>query len=220
MSIGEVRDVLAQEFPEVNVSKIRYWEDRGLVNPARSASGYRRYSTEDLCRLRYVAKSRRDSFYPLEEIRRQLDSMDAGDVIDLFSAHQPAEVQPQTPVQLRLTDADVAEEAGIPVTALIVLIETGVIAPDHSGFFKPADVETIKSVRKLYNYGLDIRQVKTIRNAAQREADVIARIAGQIRNSRSEDASVQAEEVSREMMAIILSLHTDMLKTSVRRNLG
>lgn len=159
MSIGEVRDVLAQEFPEVNVSKIRYWEDRGLVNPARSASGYRRYSTEDLCRLRYVAKSRRDSFYPLEEIRRQLDSMDAGDVIDLFSAQHPAELQQQPAVQMRLTDADVADEAGIPVTALIVFIETGIISPDHAGFFKPADVETIKSVRKLYNYGLDLSDI-------------------------------------------------------------
>ncbi len=220
MSIGEVRDVLAQEFPEVNVSKIRYWEDRGLVTPARSASGYRRYSTEDLCRLRYVAKSRRDSFYPLEEIRRQLDSMDAGDVIDLFSVQRSADTSQKPPVQTRLTDADVAEEVGIPVTALIVFIEAGVIAPDHSGFFKPADVETIRSARKLYSYGLDIRQVKTIRNAAQREADVIARIAGQIRNSRSEDASVQAEEVSREMIALILSLHTDMLKTAVRKSLS
>ena len=78
LSIGRVVDALKAEFPAISLSKVRYLESEGLVSPARTGSGYRKYSAADVERLRYVLTEQRDSFTPLSVIRGQLDALDAG----------------------------------------------------------------------------------------------------------------------------------------------
>ena len=78
LSIGRVVEELAEEFPAISLSKVRYLESEGLVNPARTGAGYRKYSAADVERLRYVLAEQRDSFTPLSVIRSQLDALDAG----------------------------------------------------------------------------------------------------------------------------------------------
>ena len=78
LSIGRVVDALKEEFPAISLSKVRYLESEGLVAPARTGSGYRKYSAADVERLRYVLTEQRDSFTPLSVIRTQLDALDAG----------------------------------------------------------------------------------------------------------------------------------------------
>ena len=78
LSIGRVVEELKGEFPAISLSKVRYLESEGLVNPARTGSGYRKYSAADVARLRYVLTQQRDSFTPLSVIRTQLDALDAG----------------------------------------------------------------------------------------------------------------------------------------------
>lgn len=78
LSIGRVVDALKDEFPAISLSKVRYLESEGLVSPARTGSGYRKYSAADVERLRYVLTEQRDSFTPLSVIRGQLDALDAG----------------------------------------------------------------------------------------------------------------------------------------------
>ena len=75
MSIGEVLRRLREEFPDVTVSKIRYLEAEGLIEPERTASGYRKFSPTDLERLRYVLAAQRDHYLPLKVIREHLDAM-------------------------------------------------------------------------------------------------------------------------------------------------
>ena len=78
LSIGRVVDALKDEFPAISLSKVRYLESEGLVSPARTGSGYRKYSAADVERLRYVLTEQRDSFTPLSVIRAQLAALDAG----------------------------------------------------------------------------------------------------------------------------------------------
>lgn len=78
MSIGVVLDQLHKEFPEVTVSKIRFLESEGLVSPQRTASGYRRFTQQDVDRLRYILTTQRDNYTPLKVIREQLEAMDSG----------------------------------------------------------------------------------------------------------------------------------------------
>ena len=77
-SIGEVLGLLLEEFPNVTISKIRFLESHGLVSPARTASGYRKFSRVDLERLRYILRMQRDHFLPLKVIRDHIDAMDRG----------------------------------------------------------------------------------------------------------------------------------------------
>ena len=73
-TIGEVVDVLSNEFSDLTISKVRYLESRGLLTPQRTASGYRKYSESDLAQLRWVLRQQREHFLPLRVIRERLSS--------------------------------------------------------------------------------------------------------------------------------------------------
>ena len=68
----------AQEFPDVTISKIRFLESEGLVQPARTPSGYRQFTAADVERLRFVLAAQRDHYLPLKVIKEQLDAADRG----------------------------------------------------------------------------------------------------------------------------------------------
>jgi DNA-binding transcriptional MerR regulator len=76
MSIGEVLAVLKPEFSDITVSKIRFLEGAGLVQPDRSASGYRKFSDDDVARLRFVLRAQRDQYLPLRVIRQRLADLE------------------------------------------------------------------------------------------------------------------------------------------------
>ena len=78
MSIGEVLGQLRGEFPDVTISKIRFLETEGLVEPQRTASGYRKFSRDDVGRLRYVLAAQRDNYLPLRVIKAHLEAIDRG----------------------------------------------------------------------------------------------------------------------------------------------
>jgi DNA-binding transcriptional MerR regulator len=72
LSIGDVLSLLRQEFPDITISKIRFLESQGLVNPERSPSGYRKFYEPDVERLRWVLRQQREHFLPLKVIRDRL----------------------------------------------------------------------------------------------------------------------------------------------------
>ena len=98
LSIGDVLTLLREEFPDVTISKIRFLESQGLVNPERSPSGYRKFYDHDVERLRWVLRQQREHFLPLKVIRDRLaaegDAALAGPVpADApFSGDRPAVV--------------------------------------------------------------------------------------------------------------------------------
>ncbi len=79
LSIGDVLTLLREEFPDVTISKIRFLESQGLVNPERSPSGYRKFYETDVERLRWVLRQQREHFLPLKVIRDRLDAGDLGE---------------------------------------------------------------------------------------------------------------------------------------------
>src|SRR5215475_3614629 len=74
MSIGEVLAQLRDDFPDITISKLRFLEAEGLVEPRRTPAGYRKYAPEDVARLRYVLAAQRDRYLPLRVIREQLEA--------------------------------------------------------------------------------------------------------------------------------------------------
>ncbi|MFL6270447.1 MAG: MerR family transcriptional regulator [Actinomycetes bacterium] len=83
MSIGEVLGILKPEFPDITVSKIRFLEGAGLVQPDRSASGYRKFSEDDVARLRFVLRAQRDQYLPLRVIRQRLTDLERAGGLDI-----------------------------------------------------------------------------------------------------------------------------------------
>ncbi len=90
ISIGEVLAQLREEFPDVTISKLRFLEAEGLVEPQRTPAGYRKYSDADVQRLRYVLAAQRDRFLPLRVIRDQLAAIDRGETGSLAHGVRPA----------------------------------------------------------------------------------------------------------------------------------
>jgi DNA-binding transcriptional MerR regulator len=73
LGISEVLAQLRAEFPDISVSKIRFLETEGLITPARSPAGYRRFCAQDVDRLRFILTAQRDQYLPLRVIRDRLD---------------------------------------------------------------------------------------------------------------------------------------------------
>ncbi|RLE12946.1 MAG: MerR family transcriptional regulator, partial [Actinobacteria bacterium] len=77
-TIGEVINLLRPEFPDVSVSKVRFLESRGLIQPGRSSSGYRIFDDDDVQRIQYVLTEQRDHYLPLKVIKSKLSAWDKG----------------------------------------------------------------------------------------------------------------------------------------------
>src|ERR1044071_6571158 len=94
MSIGTVLNALRDEFPEVTISKIRFLESEGLVEPQRTPSGYRKFSPEDVDRLALVLRMQRDHYLPLKVIREYLDAMGRGEAVSLPTVGRQRDGEP------------------------------------------------------------------------------------------------------------------------------
>lgn len=223
MSIGVVLERLHAEFPDVTVSKIRFLESEGLITPQRTASGYRRFTDEDIRRLRYILVTQRDNYTPLKVIREQLQAMDSGQVTALLSA---GDAEPmisaenfRKPAPTRLTDEDVAEQAGCDAEAVAELTEISVICPDASGFYTADDVRTVTTAQALREFGFTANHLKRLRTAADRQADLIAQVAGPVAHGKEATAKARAEEIGQQMSALVVSLHAGLVKNALRDEL-
>ena len=73
LSIGEVLAQLLEEFPDVTISKIRFLESQGLIDPERTESGYRKFTESEVDRLRVILREQKAHYLPLRVIKDRLD---------------------------------------------------------------------------------------------------------------------------------------------------
>ena len=133
LSIGQVLARLSPEFPDLSPSKLRFLEERQLVTPSRTESGYRKFSPTDLERLRLVLTMQRDYYLPLKVIRGYLDDLDAGREPTL-----PGGVTVSGPSMLpsdrRLSRDELIKEAGAtPMLLGDAVTASLIVAAEHYG---------------------------------------------------------------------------------------
>jgi DNA-binding transcriptional MerR regulator len=105
LSIGEVLALLKEEFPDVTISKIRFLESQGLLDPERTPSGYRKFYDTDVERLRWILRQQREHFLPLKVIKGRL----RGGGVEVVA--EPAEEPVAEPVAAPEVTASPAEPA-------------------------------------------------------------------------------------------------------------
>lgn len=227
ISIGSVLDQLRPDFPDITISKIRFLESEGLISPERTPSGYRRFSVADCERLRFVLTAQRDQYLPLKVIKEQLEAIDSG-VATLGAGEPraprrlgvvPGEVSPEefrSDPEVRVGRADLLERAGIDDSFLTELIRAGLVVPGRSGYFDEGAVVLAATAKAMSEYGLEVRHLRAFKLAADREAGLVAQIAGPIAKGRDAGARDRAEEMVRELAALSLTLHTFLVKSAVR----
>ncbi len=225
LSIGAVLALLRPDFPDVSISKIRFLEDQGLVEPERTPAGYRKFGPEDVERLRYVLGVQRDHYLPLRVIRDHLDAVDAGLEPPVLRAG-PAAPRLVGPVrepgrrpgsQRRLTRAQVLAAAGVDDAVLADLESHGLVAPRPGGVYDPDAVLITRTAAELAAFGIEPRHLRGFRSAADREAGLVEQIVSPLRRHRGPEAAARAEDVTRELSGLCVRLHTALVKAALER---
>ncbi|MGW4113328.1 transcriptional regulator FtsR [Actinosynnema sp. NPDC004786] len=204
-SIGAVLALLRPDFPDVTISKIRFLESEGLVRPARTASGYRQFTTADVDRLRYILAAQRDRYLPLKVIREQLDAADQGGGVKATRVTDPGPAAGH-----RVTREELLARAGIEPGALADLEQHGLVRAGAGGFYDHDAVQIAATARAMAEHGLEARHLRPFRVAADREVGLVEQAAGAA--SRQRDRA----EVVRELAALSVTLHTLLVKVGLR----
>jgi DNA-binding transcriptional MerR regulator len=220
MSIGEVLAQLRPDFPDISISKIRFLETEGLVQPDRAPSGYRRFGHDDVARLRYVLTAQRDNYLPLRVIKQQLETLDEGldgggprrpSVPHMVAA--PGENDAQ---EVRLTRSSLVEAAAITEEQLAELESYGLI-DSRGNSFGADDLVIARTAGELAEYGLEARHLRTIRSAAEREIGLIEQIVAPLLRQRNSAGKGRANEAARDIGQLALRLHSALMETRLRR---
>jgi DNA-binding transcriptional MerR regulator len=236
LSIGEVLGQLRADFPDVSISKIRYLEAEGLVEPARTPSGYRKFAQDDVERLRYILTLQRDHFWPLRVIREALDALDRGfepagvGPGGAPGPHAPRAVadgawpDPSTFVRrgqtLRMTRAELAVAAGLDDDDVALLETYGLLLPGSGGFFDETALSIAHAAAELAAYGIEPRHLRPFRTAADREVGLVEQVVTPLARGRGDDAQARASEAAREISALCLQLHAALVKAGLGPRLG
>jgi DNA-binding transcriptional MerR regulator len=245
MSIGEVLGQLRQDFPDITISKIRFLEAEGLVEPERTASGYRKFSREDVGRLRFVLSAQRDQYLPLRVIKEQLEGLDRGDAPPLRSASAPAgaaeapaaapaaSARPRALVmaeampgpeafapdatEVRLSRAELLTAAGLDDSQLEQLEQYGLLSRRTGASHYDSDALVIaKTVAEMARFGIEARHLRPFKAAADREIGLVEQVVTPLVRQRNPESRARADEVVRELAALSVKLHS----TLVRQGLG
>ena len=192
--IGEVLAQLRAEFPDISVSKIRFLEAEGLIQPARSPSGYRKFGPADLDRLRYILTAQRDRYLPLRVIKDQLD----GDQVQSGP----------------LTRSELLDAAGIDERTLAELEEFGLVL--RSGRqYPPEAVEAVRAIMALGRYGVQARHLRVLRAAADRETALIEQVVAPILRQRSPGARDRAATSARDIASLVRTVHAALIEMTL-----
>jgi DNA-binding transcriptional MerR regulator len=185
LTIGAVRDRLQEEFPDISISKIRYLEGQGLLAPRRTQSGYRLYSEEDVERLRTILQMQRDEFLPLRVIREEL----AGPSGKRRTGRRRS--SPDGFLSAREASIDLralCERSGVEPGFVAELEDYGLLAPvDEEGErrFPERDVEVVSACARLARFGIEPRNLRSIRNGASSAAGLLEQIVAPALKSRN-----------------------------------
>jgi DNA-binding transcriptional MerR regulator len=195
LTIGAVRERLVEEFPDISISKIRYLEGQGLLAPRRTQSGYRLYSDEDVERLQTILRLQRDEFLPLRVIRDELMSPGAKRRTRRRSSGSGPLSGTDPTIDLRtLCDRSAAEPAFVHE-----LEDYGILEPvdeDGEPHYPERDIEIVAACARLARYGIEPRNLRSIRNGASSAAGLLEQIvAPALRSGNPERRSAGIEDL-------------------------
>ncbi len=221
VTIGAVCKALAQEFPDISISKIRYLEDQKLLAPRRTQGGYRLYTTSDIQRLRTILRLQRDEFLPLRVIRQELAAGRAEHDVAAPSegrALRRAMVSGRDPGALYSLE-DVCEETGAEPGLVRELVDFGVIKGEQRGgvrYYDETEREIVRAVAELARYGVGGRNLRVFRSSADREAQLLQSILAPALRSRNPDRRKEAIEALENLASVTTHLKHLLLIRDLR----
>ena len=230
LSIGEVLTKLRGDFSDITISKIRFLESEGLIEPQRTPSGYRKFTTADLDRLRYVLLAQRDQYLPLKVIKENLDALDRG----LQPAPQGGTASPRPTLglatvdgefapaafaeqsEMRLSREELLKASSLDDSQLVELESFGLITIRGRHYDGDA-LAVAKAVAEMAGFGIEPRHLRSFKSAADREIGLIEQVITPFTRQKSTEAKARAEEVQKEIASLSVRLHAALVRGGLNR---
>jgi len=230
MNIGQVLDQLRADYPGITIPKIRFLEDKGLIKPERTPAGYRKFSQDDVERLRYVLRMQRDHYLPLKVIGEHLDAIDRGLEPPPIDAVVPTVPQVALAADglpsaesfarrdnLRLSRRELVKIAGISEDLLVQLEQYGLVtARPGTGHFDTDALVIAQTARELAEFGFEPRHLRAFKTSADREIGLVEQIVAPLKRGRDASARGRADDVISEIAALSVRLHATLVKAGLR----
>jgi len=226
LTIGQVVELLKEEFPSLSISKVRYLEDRGLLSPARTKGRYRKYTREDVRRLRTILSLQRDEYLPLEVIKERLERAAAA----LHGAPGSDVTSPivnlRTQAPLRREEPsfswdELLHQTGASEAFLRSLVEFRLLEPTGQGGvqFTETDVAVVRICQSLTRFGVEPRNLRLLASSVERESAVIIQLALPSLRSAHRDRREYGEQVLADLGALYVELMSLLLHRQLRKAL-
>ena len=213
LSIGQVLAKLSPEFPDLTPSKLRFLEERQLVSPARTESGYRKFSPSDMDRLRFVLTMQRDHYLPLKVIRGFLAELDAGrtPVLPGGAAAAPSMLSSER----KFTRDELVREAGATAMLLQDAVTASLIVP--ADVFGEDVLTVLKSLVELQRSGIEPRHLRGFRAAAERELGLIENALMPVARRKDASSRARAAEMAREIAGQLEVVRSSLIRSALTR---
>lgn len=214
ISIGQVLARLEPDFPELSPSKLRFLEDRGLIQPARTASGYRSFSSVDIDRIKLVLQMQRDHYLPLKVIRRYLADLDAG-----RNPEWPGTATGSISIlgaERRWTRDELLAEAQAGVDLLGDAIATGLMRA--SELYDEGDVGTMRALADLRSAGIEPRHLRAMRIAVERELELVSNALLPLRRRADSASRHRADERANELSGDLETVRAALVKRALENH--
>ena len=228
LSIGEVLSKLRGDFPDITISKIRFLESEGLIEPQRTPSGYRKFTATDLDRLRYVLLLQRDQYLPLRVIKENLEALDRG--LEPAANGGVASARPtlasidgdSSPESfvansdLRLSRDELLKASGLTDAQLVELESYGFVALRGRHYDSDA-LAVATAVAEMAGFGIETRHLRSFKSAADREIGLIEQVITPINRQKNSDSKARAEEVQKQIASLSVRLHASLVRAGLNR---
>ena len=228
MSIGEVLTLLRDEFPDVTISKIRFLESQGLLDPERTPSGYRKFYETDVERLRWILRQQREHFLPLKVIKGRLAGSvpgpdDAADEAPKATARRKNTLPEPDPLSpgasgASLSLSELASASGLEVDDLVELERYGILVGQSVGgnVFYDEDALVVANLSAGFmKFGVEARHLRMYKNGGEREASFFEQVVLPMLKQRNPSARAQAIETLSELARLGQGFRAAMLRQAL-----
>ena len=211
LTIGQVIEVLTQEFPDLTQSKLRFLEENGLITPQRTDAGYRIFEESDVERLRLILDWQSARFLPLKVIRQLLADIDAGKSPVLPGEPSHSSKAGRVAKTKKITRIELVAETGISDSLIAEAQEVGLLGAEP---FAIGSLEIARSVVRLKDgFGLTPRHLRGLKTSADRSIGIIEGVVAPVVAKRDGTSRSRAAHFAAEMQDHFSVIH-DMLVRS------
>lgn len=218
LSIGEVINLLRDDFPDVSVSKIRFLESQGLIDPDRSGSGYRQFDSADVARLRFILQQQRDHFLPLKVIKSKLTLWERGEDVSGASASPTTQSLDQEGEPL--DRSELLKRSKLEESELDALIDIGLIRPIRDSVVFPPEAGIVAmEAKRLMDQGLEARHLRTVKLSSEREADLLMQLVSPLLKATNPEAKARAKDLLESTSDSVQAMHRALLAAELRQHL-